>query len=120
MPGIRLNPLFPSLSYRRSSNVGRELGFCHLPNEVWKFVELQGNITRSTTYAPITSRERPRKIASVELLEKLSIEYSAIRDQHDKVQLWLKQKEEEHGHKTRITVCGVVPPARQRCLIATN
>lgn len=78
--------------------------YYRLPMEAWKFVELQGNIVHSSTYAPITSRDKLRKITSLELLEDLTGEYNEIQGQPDKVQHWLKQKEEEHEHHIRITV----------------
>jgi hypothetical protein len=104
MSGLGLIPLFPQLSYKRSTSLRFNLEYYRLPIEAWKFVELQGNIVHSSTYAPITSRDKLRKIASLELLEDLTEEYNKIQGQPDKVQHWLTQKEDEHEHETRITV----------------
>jgi len=90
--------------------------FYRLPIAAWKFVELKGNVVRSSTYAPITSRDKPREIASLELLQRLSEEYNKIHSQHDEVQHWLKQKEEEYECETRITVRGMVPSSLLRLL----
>ncbi|KAF8229552.1 hypothetical protein L208DRAFT_1439173, partial [Tricholoma matsutake] len=93
---------FPTY-YKRSMSLRFNLDYFHLPVEAWKFVELQGNIVHSSTYAPITSRDRPRKIASLELLEELTKQFNKIQGQPHEIQHWLKQKEEERQHKTRMT-----------------
>jgi hypothetical protein len=109
MSGLRLIPLFPQFSYKRTTTLRYNLPYFRLPLEAWKFVELRGNIVHSSTYAPITSRDKLRKIASLELLERLIEEYDKTQGQPDKVQQWLKQKEQEYENDTQITVRGAVP-----------
>lgn len=92
-------------SYQRTERIRYDHEFITLPARAWRFAQLTGSIIHKSWFTPITRRDGPVQIASLDLLRNLVVSFSTVPPAPGAVEQWLKEVEENYDRRMKSTVC---------------